>query len=192
MFIRALILTVIPLTLIGFNLGVAEAQDAPDWNLRTINFTSHGTGITSEYRDKVIPIEILHSRGAADGVGDVAFVCAYGSLNFRIQVEPGEIYQTIRSNLNDAYERKANPRRTFRPQVQIGDVTTKKLKWIEGKQDRVVMPLEYRSTAHLYNAVIKGEQVRFTRKKNTMILNLPEPNWDFKEFGESCLRKKRR
>jgi len=190
MFLRVLLITALSVASVGANIGSAQAQDTPDWKSRIINFTSYGSGISSQYRDKAIPIEILHSRGAADGVGDVAFVCAYGSLNFRIQVEPGDIYETIRSNLNDAYERKSNPRRTFRPTVQIGEKATKKLKWVEGKQDRVVMPLEYKSTAHLYNAVIKGEDVRFTRKKKTMILNMPDPNWDFKNFGETCLRKK--
>ena len=190
MILRALLAVTVSLAVFGYDIGEAHAQDASEWQLKQINFTSYGTRITREYRDKVVPIEVLHSKGSAGGVGDVAFVCAYGSLNFRVQVVPGDIFQSIYDNIDNAFEGKANPRRTFRPEILMNGEKSKKAKWIEGKQDRVVMPLEFKTTAQLYNTVIKGGEVRFTRKKKTMILNLPTPNSDFKEFGESCLRKK--
>lgn len=186
---RSVFASMIALIVIFMSAEISNAQASKDWQLRTVTFTSYGSGISHEYRYKPIPIEILRSKGAADGVGDVAFVCAYGDLNFRIQVEPGDIYETIRSNLDTAYDGSSNPRRTFRPKVNIAGKEHKKAKWIEGKQDRVVMPLTFKSSAQLYNAVVKGQEVHFTRKKNTIILNLPKPNDDFKAFGESCLRK---
>jgi len=190
MITRALIALTLPFTLFASGITAAQAEDVTSWELKTISFISQGSGISNNYRNKVIPIEVLRSKGSADGVGDVAFVCGYGDLNFRIQVEPGDIYQTIRTNLRDTYEKKSNPRRTFRPKIQIAGEEAEKAKWIEGKRDQLVMPLEFKTTAQLYNATIRGQEVRFARKKKVMILNLPKPNYDFKEFGESCLRRK--
>ena len=190
MILRALVALSLILGLAGFQY--ANASEEKTWQLNVVNFTSYGLGISHEYRDKVIPIEILRSTGSTDGIGDVAFVCGYGDLNFRLQVVEGDIFQTIQDNLNNVYGRKSNPRRQFRPKIQINGVKAPKAKWIEGLNDRVYMPTEFKTTAQLYNAVIQGGEVRFTRKKKTMVLNLPKPNADFKAFGDSCLKKSRK
>lgn len=190
---RICVLLFIAFLFAGLNAPKAssQAQAVSSWELVNFQFKRYGLGVEYEVRDVYYPVEILRSTGARDGISDVAFICMYERLKFRVQVVEGDVYETIVHNMEDMYERSANSRRTFRPKISLNGTDAPKAKWIEGKNDKVVMPMKYETTAQMYNAIARGKEIKFTRKKKTIILNTPKPNADFRAFGDSCLRKKK-
>jgi len=162
------------------------AQDNNDWTLRNFTYTSTGLGVKHKYRNRPVKIQILYSQ-SEDLPGNVAFVCANKQLMSRVSIQPGSIYGIIADNISNSYEKNTNSRRTFRPVMMIDGKKTDTTKWIEGREDRVVIPLEYSVTAELYNAVVTNQSVNLKRKKKfDMPLNLPQANEDFLAFGSEC------
>lgn len=165
---------------------VVQAQPHQGWLLREMIYTTTGLGVKHEYRDRPTNIEILYSKSQTKP-GDVAFICANKQLTLRVTTVLGDVYNIIGDNISNSYEFNGNKRRTFRPQIWISEARAKKTKWIEGREERVVMPTEYKAVADIYNAVVTGKQVRFKRKKDyDLILNLPAVNEDFLAFGTEC------
>ncbi|MGB6228683.1 MAG: hypothetical protein WBF53_00980 [Litorimonas sp.] len=158
----------------------------PVWKLSTINFSSTGLGVKSEYRDQVRQAHIVYSDRVGEA-GNVAFVCVDGDVSARVSMVPGDIPSFIVDNIENAYEPNANSRRTFRPNISIAGEPIKRSKWIEGRRDRVVMPMERSEAGRLYNAAVRNEPVRFTRKKwLDADLNMPPVDSAFREFAARC------
>lgn len=166
--------------------SAAHSQAHQSWLLREMVYTTSGLGVKYKYRDRPTTIEILYSKSQAEA-GDVAFICSNEQLTLRVTTVLGDVYKIIGDNISNAYEFNGNKRRTFRPKMWVSEKRAKKVKWIEGREERVIMPTEYKAVADIYNAVVTGKQVRLKRKKEyDLILNLPEVNDNFLAFGAEC------
>lgn len=130
-----------------------------------------------QYRDA----EVIYS-GSAQTEGNVALTCHRGTLTLSVAGEARD----MRKLITDPPESQRF--RVTLPNVTIDGKRIKGEQWLFMPAMKVYRAREFETIARIYNAAVRGSDVRFRHRGRDIQLNLPPLDNTFKTFGADCGR----
>lgn len=153
---------------------------APDgWKRVTIRVSWRGGGVSLDELGKVRTAEVIYS-GTADTSGNVSFSCYNGRPSVSFAIRPTNMREML-TNPPDSSRMKLQ-----RPKISINGERIKSEDWIYMPAMKVYRARRIAPLKSLYNATVRGADVRVKTRGDDIRLNIPKADTVFKNFGAEC------
>jgi len=155
-----------------------EGQDQ-GWTALTVGVSFRGGAVSVDELDRTRPAEVVYS-GTAETPGNVLFNCYNGRPSVSFALEPADM-RALMSNPPESTRMKLK-----RPKIDVDGTRIKGEDWIYMPAMNVYRMRRTASFRALYNATLRGSDVRVKARPNDIALNMPPADDAFKDFGAAC------